>query len=83
VVVIVLRRHQFLERLAVGGFVDVLADRLDEDIRPVFVEEVRDRVETFDEIFRGLEMDPSRFVTRAHSMCKFCTQTDDGSDVCT
>ncbi|WP_169802671.1 hypothetical protein [Halalkalicoccus paucihalophilus] len=51
-VVIVLRRHQFLERLAVGGFVDVLADRLDEDIRPVFVEEVRDRVETFDEILR-------------------------------
>ena len=51
-VVVVLRCDQFLERLVVRSVLDVLADGLDQDVGPVLVEEVGDRVEALDEVLR-------------------------------
>ena len=58
--VVVLRRDEFLECLAVGCVFNALANRLDKQIRPIRVEEFRNRVQPVDEILRRLEVDPSR-----------------------
>ena len=63
---------QLLERLAIRGVLDVLADGLDQDVGPVLVEEVGDCVEALDEILRRLKVDASGVVAPAHSMCAFC-----------
>ena len=81
--VVVLRRDQLLERLTVAYVLDVLANRLDEQIRPIFVKELRDRVQPVDEILRGLEVDASQIVAFTHLMCTFCTWLHNGFCVCT
>jgi len=51
-VVVVLRRDQFSKRLALRGLFDILTNRVDEQIRPIRIEEVGDRIESIDEILR-------------------------------
>jgi hypothetical protein len=71
--VVVLRRNALLERVTVGSLLDVRTDGLDEEICPVSIQEVGDRVDSVDEILRRLKVDSPRIVARTHPMCRFCT----------
>lgn len=82
-VVVVLRRDELLECLSVGDVFDVLADRLDEEVRPVPVEEVGDCVQSVDEVLRGLEVNPPGIVAPAHSMRKVFAESYIDFGVCT
>jgi len=62
-----------LKRLVVGGVGEIFADRLDQQLGPVGLEELGDGVESVDKILRGLEMDSPGVVARAYTMCMFCT----------
>jgi len=65
---------EFLKRVVAGGFVDVLAERLVENVGSILVEDGGDRVDPLDEVLGRVKVDALGISVSTHlTMHTFCT----------